>query len=494
MDSKICISCLVEDKNIRKLTTQSSPNTFEAYKLCSGITDTDELFLIDGQAQVCEICLTRLMAAYDFRLQCQTSLATLKEREQRLHEVKEEHEMWEAEPLEVEHLVIEDTETQNEPADDKRSIESADTMEAEFMCYYCDAILSTYSDYIVHREKHIMENTTVAKARGISRVCSLCDQFQVSFVKHLESVHKDFYPNKCLRCRKAFRTPKLLKAHLFKHLETENFPCLGCQRTFKSHSQRRSHLKLVKHEKGVYRCCVCGLGCEKFIALHQHFQKEHKTQNTKQLFPCFDCRDVFSYIKHFQQHKCPDSGKRRKNVDQLPLTASIYPCDRCGQRFADEDEMVCHKFTVCSARSQCPECGKVLENRHVLQNHLRRHELAGAFICEICAFSACSAPKLALHMTKHKPEDRNAYLECPYPGCLTKLKSDYTLQVHMRRHDEAKYECYLCLRKFRSRSEIQRHMTTEHIPAEQLGHICHCGKRFYTARELRIHSRLHNGE
>jgi hypothetical protein len=571
----LCQCCLTETGVLKNMGTENfkrsnEHNLLAIYKKCSGVEITTAENYKFGH-RICERCVDRLTVTYEFREQCKSSYKVLKERYDLLMELKEEP-MSDDEPLilnndepgkrtqvfvrhkiKSEKFIILPTDTKEETTeliqepvnnddsnnedtdmmvDDEpdakdvtpkeiveepaeESLDEVETMEAHFMCYYCDAILTTHSDYIIHRENHVMEHTTIAKARSISRNCFLCGEFQISYVKHLENDHKDFHPNKCKKCKKSFRSPKLLKKHLYKHLNSETFECLGCNKKFSkfsynfflknyilhffkgSHCQRRSHLSLEKHSRDVYRCSVCGLGCEKYLDLHQHFKKQHKHQNTKQLFPCYDCRTVFSYIKYFLQHKCPDMGKRKRSLDSLAPGDPTFTCDRCSQKFADEDEMVCHKFTVCSARSKCsfPDCGKVLENRHALLNHMRRHKQKGSFICDECGFSACSAPKLAIHKEKHKPVTRINYIKCPHPGCTAELKSDYTLQSHLRRHGEGQFECYLCQKKFRHRVTIQGHMIKCHIPEEQLQHVCgECGKRFFTARDLKIHARLHNGE
>jgi hypothetical protein len=187
---------------------------------------------------------------------------------------------------------------------------------------------------------------------------------------------------------------------------------------------------------------------------------------SKQLFPCYDCRGVFSYLKYLLQHKC--TGKRKRSLNSLPPGAPTFTCDRCSQQFADDDEMVCHKLTVCSSRCKCSVagCDRIFKTSHALVNHMRLHEKKATFICEECGYTANTAHKLSCHKEKHSATI--SYIKCPHHGCTAQLKSDLTLQFHLRTHAEGKFECDLCQKKFRLRASIQAHMNKNHIPQEQL--------------------------
>jgi hypothetical protein len=293
---QICQCCLTEEGSLIDMHTENfkaDTKNFidEIYKKCSGVDFDESSYKFDQY--ICENCLSRLTVTYEFRKQCKSSYNILKKKyELLLAEVKDEP-MSDDEPLvlnndepgkmtqvfvrdKAEHeikneakLVLptieaeseimefkispqgietednddhysdvpEDTtpnEVNNEEVATKNSIadDEIGTMEAEFICFYCDTVLMSHNDYTIHRDIHIMEQATVMKSRSVSRKCNLCGEFQASYIKHLDSKHRDYRPNKCKKCKSAFNMPRDLKKHLYMHMTSDTFECLGCNKKF----------------------------------------------------------------------------------------------------------------------------------------------------------------------------------------------------------------------------------------------------------------------
>jgi Zinc-finger associated domain (zf-AD)/Zinc-finger of C2H2 type len=208
------------------------------------------------------------------------------------------------------------------------------TIEASYMCYYCDVFLNTHKDYLEHRENHKTENIS----NRLARQCFVCNEMVPGYIKHLEEVHREFRPNACKICQVKFQSQNALKNHLYIHCTANAFQCLGCNKKFKTQNQRRSHIIKEKHSSNKYHCPVCGLGTLEFITLHEHFTNEHLNAFSKQLFPCYKCKKVFSFNKHVLKHEC--SAPAHQWPTDPSVKMQLYKCDKCDQEFRDNDEMV----------------------------------------------------------------------------------------------------------------------------------------------------------
>jgi hypothetical protein len=104
--------------------------------------------------------------------------------------------------------------------------EEISTMPALFMCYYCDEILPTLKDLLVHRNNH-----AINLSAKIQRKCFVCQEEVTHYTLHLREQHRDFKPHTCKQCKRTFSSQHYLKIHLFRHMKTKPFKCLGCHST-----------------------------------------------------------------------------------------------------------------------------------------------------------------------------------------------------------------------------------------------------------------------
>jgi Zinc finger, C2H2 type len=264
----------------------------------------------------------------------------------------------------------------------------------------------------------------------------------------------------------------------------------------------RNHILRDQHSKDLYYCLHCGLGCKKFLTLHNHFQTVHSTQYSKQLYPCYKCKKTFAFNKLVFSHDCPERQTGAPNQSSAP--SELHKCKGCDKAFSDDDELVCHSFTDCEARFKCsvPGCGKVFDHQRGISDHMREgHERQGNFICDQCGFSTNAARKLLVHKAKHNPKTA-ATLEifrCQHLGCEATLKSKYALQTHMRviHLNRQNYECHLCAKKFRCFSSIQNHMILNHMssPENQRRFACNlCDMKFLHEKTQLKHLLSHRGQ
>jgi hypothetical protein len=104
-----------------------------------------------------------------------------------------------------------------------------ESMEANYMCYYCDTYLSTHNEYVKHRENHMADRSS----HRLERKCNICDEQVQGYFTHIEEKHREYRPNTCKICTKGkYQSPNDLKHHLYTHTLVSISKCLSCNKDF----------------------------------------------------------------------------------------------------------------------------------------------------------------------------------------------------------------------------------------------------------------------
>jgi hypothetical protein len=360
--------------------------------VCPEITDMSE-----KTSCICPICVDRLKTAYEFRQECLKADATFVDREPEISlvpktevEIKEE----DVEPLEensefptmfVKELDAEEKkETRKRKHHSKKSSRSSasvkkphidendddfhgsgepteehkdlndDPSEATFVCYYCDDLLATHAEFLQHREMHRTPGEW-----AIKRNCNLCAVEVKDYLKHLQETHGEYRPNVCHLCNKAFVVQRELKNHLLVHSDSKNFKCQSCSMAFSefkttyvsmmfstmfffSESLKALQSHILTKPNHLYYCIFCGGAETKINNTLQHVQEKHPENRNKLMLPCYKCKKIFLTFPTLDSHKCAD-------LKSEPAPNSTHVCAECNDRFANDDQLECHRM-VCANR------------------------------------------------------------------------------------------------------------------------------------------------
>jgi Zinc finger, C2H2 type len=178
--------------------------------------------------------------------------------------------------------------------------------------------------------------------------------------------------------------------------------------------------------------------------------------------------------KWIVEHVCdPAKQKQVKKLEKF-IKVELQKCDRCNQEFSNADAFDCHKFSVCLTDPifMCVECGKECVDQHRLNLHKRVHDNQ-KFICDDCG--QCFASEVGGACKQFDDFVFNLVLSFQSgllrhkvvhiygrsfvcDQCSATFIDKKALNHHSLVHQERRYECDLCGKKFRTFDSVKMHM------------------------------------
>ncbi|XP_050559438.1 myoneurin isoform X4 [Spodoptera frugiperda] len=231
----------------------------------------------------------------------------------------------------------------------------------------------------------------------------------------------------------------------------------------------------------------------------------------KSSYRCFYCYDIFqepSELKRHQETHVGDEIKIQamKNYWEsvVYVDVSNLSCALCPEIVTDLNNLIDHLITrhnvdynkdsgVCMVAFKldnfnvsCLACGANFYTFGPLLHHTNKdHKGTSAILCDICGQNFKDASLLRLHV---KSVHENAIYLCT--ECGEKFDSKSKLRTHQKNsHDvEKKYKCADCSEVFHSMYKRSQHMASEHKNRPQIK-CPHCPKTFVFRSMMMTHLR-----
>lgn len=274
-----------------------------------------------------------------------------------------------------------------------------------------------------------------------------------------------------------------------------------------------------KSENG-FPCTYCDVKIKQKQNLKRHIQVMHLSKKESQTFsnyyPCMYCDVKLKQKQNLKRHiQVMHESKKESKF--------IYICDDDQEKFARKKDIVSH-FRTKHFCFECDYCHETIRGKRGVMRHMRekhRHfyvrsfnrDPKGPFTCTICGLvvkslydhnkfhqekrymcNTCGKrfrkmTNLQLHEAIHK---NLKLFSCDI--CFKKFNIQQGLNAHKRTHTrERPYKCPYCENSFRHSTDLRRHrrIHPEHIE-EQRFKCEFCNKRFYEKKFLFQHAKSHS--
>lgn len=177
----------------------------------------------------------------------------------------------------------------------------------------------------------------------------------------------------CDSCPKKFKKPSLLARHIKTHDPNKRpHECSKCQKRFPSqvalvrhdilHSELVERSIIPRNEPQDFSCVICGRSFKSHESLTSHL-KSHKNKSAHDIeYACKLCMDVFPTFSDITRHS-------KNHIEN-----STHQCAICNKLFVVGDELIDHFLRHKGMKPhQCPVCEKSFLKLHKLNVHMRIH-------------------------------------------------------------------------------------------------------------------------
>ncbi|XP_028162892.1 gastrula zinc finger protein XlCGF26.1-like isoform X2 [Ostrinia furnacalis] len=454
----------------------------------------------DGQeAGICEVCITQLRNAANFKKQVQRTEEQFKRRLDDLP-FKSNIVKVEASPLEEAVGVSDD--------DDKYSDEMSLSEYQEI------AIKTESSDDTKAKKRSAKATTSRAKQPKLEAETSSKrnrSETQLGIVKRsMSEFLKILRPKAIKRERRIEWTVSIKKPSSRKTIPREIDKHLHNIREILLYTNATP---IRCHDGQGYACCFC---CENSFPdptdLKSHTLLKH-TDSEKNLFmenfpmasyvvkldvtalQCLLCQNSIEGLEQLMNHLIQEHNKKlhldiNNHIIPFSFKNEAFVCVVCSKIFKSF-KIIQEHMNVHYGSYLCQICSAPFVNKRTMMSHLRRHK-QGDFDCQTCGkvFDTRSKRDIHVRYVHEGIQKRNKCRICSEKFTSHKKKLDHMVEIHGA--EPLVFKCLACEKSFASRDRLTKHTKKDHLMERR--HECeHCEKKFFTSKDLKNHMLKHTG-
>ncbi|XP_034838112.1 zinc finger protein 260-like isoform X11 [Maniola hyperantus] len=269
-------------------------------------------------------------------------------------------------------------------------------------------------------------------------------------------------------------------------LDITDLCCSVCDKTMRDLNELKDHLVSV-HNKTIHKnikdiilpfrlengqnftCVICSVIHISFKNLYHHMSSHYRN------YCCKKCGAGYITIaalrKHGKTHYqgnfpcdyCDKSytslTKKRNHEKGVHMMGWLRnKCPHCPEIFVsyyDRSEHLVKVHNKTPVVYPCNACNKTYKKKFELNRHIKHHHLQQrSFLCDKCNAKFFSKRGLVDHMTRHTGAEN-----CSCDVCGKSFSRMRTLKEHMRLHeDDKRYQCEVCKKAFMQKSSLKSHV------------------------------------
>uniref|UniRef100_A0A1A9ZLE8 Protein krueppel n=1 Tax=Glossina pallidipes TaxID=7398 RepID=A0A1A9ZLE8_GLOPL len=336
-----------------------------------------------------------------------------------------------------------------------------------------------------------------------------------------------------------FANDEDLSEHFFiVHDPNRPYNCPDCTLTYRTQNMRDNHYRLQHLINQGRECNFCHQPVDPLAGQHIKHQLQclyvgdWECDNCKQKFLCTSlARFRLHQLSHdpIKQLKCTLCDRnflRRANLEAHQKTHAndnllAYKCHECAKGFSNEYNLKYHKYVQHKGDipAKCEFCHKGFVSISYLQRHIRKthfkqssdQDISALLRCPRCEAQFETLQQLCLHMqqskdqngkcidlpvnnlkdnNKRRQQGQGSYI-CPH--CPRRFRVKTQFQRHVSAHDltnSKSFQCQECEAHYSSAWHLEKHIRMAHVNANT--YVCEeCGKCFAFKKDLNDHQLYH---
>ncbi|CAH1642042.1 unnamed protein product [Spodoptera littoralis] len=261
-----------------------------------------------------------------------------------------------------------------------------------------------------------------------------------------------------------------------------------------------------------YACCFCGDQFPDPADLKKHTLQDHDDKTKLQFMEgqkmfsflvklditnlkCNICEAKFDKLEQFVEHLIKDHNKKvftniKSHVLPFKFDDDVLRCLYCQNVFNKFKNLLQHMNVHCR-NYICDYCDAGFVNKNILTSHTEGHKI-GTFKCDLCS-------KIFDTLRKKKSHERSVHIhasllsKCGY--CNQRFSSYKLRDIHLVKVHGVQLialKCQACDKTFDSKKALTIHTKRDHLMERP--HKCtQCDMKFFIPSALRLHMVKHTG-